>query len=73
MNVRRHEESLGMPESEYLSANGKTVRISVERKSESDVFGRDFVSGGLRDISANRRKDTGLSASATSTHPTYQN
>ena len=35
--------------SESQSLNGLTVRISVERKTESRVFGRDFVSGGLRD------------------------
>ena len=39
-----------MAVSDFISANGKSVRVSVELKSESEVFGRDFVSGGLRDF-----------------------
>jgi len=39
-----------MAVSDFVSANGKSVRVSVERKTESEVFGRDFVSGGLKDF-----------------------
>jgi hypothetical protein len=39
-----------MAVSDFTSANGKSVRVSVELKSESEVFGRDFVSGGLKDF-----------------------
>lgn len=38
-----------MPVSEFQTANGITIRIAVDRKSSSGIFGRDFVSGGLRD------------------------
>ncbi len=38
-----------MATTSFQSANGVTVRISVERKSASGIFGRDFVSGGMRD------------------------
>jgi predicted transcriptional regulator len=34
---------------DFLSANGKMVRIGVEAKSTSGIFGRDWISGGLRD------------------------
>lgn len=38
-----------MPVGNFQSANGHPVRVSVERKTSSGVFGRDFTSGGLRD------------------------
>lgn len=38
-----------MAVSEFHSANGYAIKIAVERKSRSGVFGRDFISGGLID------------------------
>jgi hypothetical protein len=36
----------------FTSANGKLVRIAVEVRNASGIFGKDFVSGGLRDYAA---------------------
>jgi hypothetical protein len=36
----------------FRSSNGRTVRIAVEIRSEAGVFGKDFVTGGLRDYAA---------------------
>ena len=36
----------------FRSSNGRTVKIAVETRNESGVFGRDFVTGGLRDYAA---------------------
>ncbi len=36
----------------FRSSNGRTVKIVVETRNESGVFGKDFVTGGLRDYAA---------------------
>jgi len=38
-----------MPFAELQSSNGMPIKLSVERKNKSGVFGRDFISGGLQD------------------------
>lgn len=47
--IRPWSETKELVVSNFHSANGKLVEVLVERKSESGVFGRDFISGGLRD------------------------
>ena len=39
----------GSAVAEFFSKNGIRVKIGVERRAKSGTFGRDFVSGGLKD------------------------
>ena len=39
-----------MSEAVFLTANGEQVRLTVVRKEPSQVFGKDFVSGGSTDF-----------------------
>ncbi len=36
----------------FRSSNGRTVKIAVETRNDSGIFGKDFVTGGLRDYAA---------------------
>jgi hypothetical protein len=40
----------------FRSSNGHSVKIAVEIREESGIFGKDFVTGGLRDYAAKYRE-----------------
>ena len=42
---------------DFHSANGKEVKLGVEKRSKSGVFGKDFVSGGLKDFASRYEED----------------
>jgi hypothetical protein len=44
----------------------------VERKSESGIFGRDFVSGGLRDYSSKSKEGFWIIAKNSPTYPKWK-
>lgn len=48
--MRLRNKTYRVAVSDFATANGASVRVSVERRSVSGVFGRDFVSGGLKDF-----------------------